>query len=104
ALEPAIDARTMEIHHDRHHAAYVSNLNTIAKDNPQIAQMPVEQMLAKLGELPDTIRTPVRNNLGGHANHTMFWQIMGPAGAQAGPSREARSRRRSSATLAGWKN
>jgi len=82
ALEPAIDARTMEIHHDRHHAAYVSNLNTIAKDNPQIAQMPVEQMLAKLGELPDTIRTPVRNNLGGHANHTMFWQIMGPGGAK----------------------
>src|SRR5262249_37079414 len=84
ALEPSIDARTMEIHHDRHHAAYVSNLNTIAKDNPQIAQMPVEQMLAKLGELPDTIRTPVRNNLGGDANHTMFWQIMGPGGAQPG--------------------
>ncbi len=84
ALEPSIDARTMEIHHDKHHAAYVGNLNTIAKDNPQIAQMPVEQVLAKLGELPDTIRTPVRNNLGGHANHTMFWQIMDPGGAKPG--------------------
>jgi superoxide dismutase, Fe-Mn family len=80
ALEPSIDARTMEIHYGKHHAAYVANLNAVAKDNPQIAQMPVEQVLAKLGELPDTIRTTVRNNLGGHANHTMFWQIMGPGG------------------------
>ncbi len=82
ALEPSIDARTMEIHYGKHHAAYVANLNTVAKDNPQIAQMPAEQMLAKLGELPETIRTTVRNNLGGHANHTMFWQIMGPGGGK----------------------
>src|SRR5437588_27480 len=80
ALEPSIDARTMEIHYGKHHAAYVANLNAVAKDNPQIAQMPVEQVLAKLGELPDAIRTNVRNNLGGHANHTMFWQVMGPPG------------------------
>jgi superoxide dismutase, Fe-Mn family len=80
ALEPSIDARTMEIHYGKHHAAYVANLNAVAKDNQQIAQMPVEQLLAKLGELPDTIRTTVRNNAGGHANHTMFWQIMGQAG------------------------
>ena len=80
ALEPSIDARTMEIHYGKHHAAYVASLNTVAKDNPQIAQMPLEQLLAKLGELPDTIRTMVRNNAGGHANHTMFWQIMGPGG------------------------
>ncbi len=80
ALEPHIDARTMEIHHDRHHVAYINNLNAIAKDNPQIAQMPVQDVLAKIGELPEAIRTPVRNNLGGHANHTMFWQIMGPGG------------------------
>jgi superoxide dismutase, Fe-Mn family len=82
ALEPHIDARTMEIHHDRHHAAYVANLNTIAKDNPQIAQAPIQDVLAKLGGLPETIRTPVRNNMGGHANHTMFWQIMGPGGGK----------------------
>jgi Fe-Mn family superoxide dismutase len=82
ALEPAIDARTMEIHYGKHHAAYVANLNAVAKDHPQIAQIPVQQMLAKLGELPDTIRTTVRNNLGGHANHTMFWQIMGPGGSK----------------------
>ncbi len=82
ALEPSIDARTMEIHYGKHHAAYVANLNAVAKDNPQIAQMPVEQVLAKLGELPDAIRTTVRNNLGGHANHTMFWQIMGPPGSR----------------------
>ncbi|HXW25373.1 MAG TPA: superoxide dismutase [Xanthobacteraceae bacterium] len=80
ALEPHIDARTMEIHHDRHHAAYVNNLNGFAKDYPQIAQMPIPDMLAKLADLPDAIRTGVRNNLGGHANHTMFWQIMGPEG------------------------
>lgn len=82
ALEPHIDARTMEIHHDRHHAAYVANLNTIAKDNPQIAQAPIQDVLAKLGELPEAIRTPVRNNMGGHANHTMFWQIMGAGGGK----------------------
>jgi Fe-Mn family superoxide dismutase len=82
ALEPHIDARTMEIHHDRHHAAYVGNLNTIAKDNPKIAQAPIQDVLAKLGELPEAIRTPVRNNLGGHANHTMFWQIMGAGGGK----------------------
>jgi Fe-Mn family superoxide dismutase len=80
ALEPHIDAKTMEIHHDRHHQTYVTNLNTVAKDNPSIGTMPLQDMLAKLGELPDTIRTAVRNNGGGHANHTMFWQIMGPGG------------------------
>jgi Fe-Mn family superoxide dismutase len=82
ALEPHIDARTMEIHHDRHHAAYVNNLNGIAKDNPQIAQAPIQDVLAKLAELPEAIRTPVRNNMGGHANHTMFWQIMGAGGGK----------------------
>src|SRR5262249_29956844 len=69
---------TMEIHHDRHHVAYINNLNGIAKDNPQIAQKPAQDVLAKLSELPEAIRTPVRNNMGGHANHTMFCQIMGP--------------------------
>jgi superoxide dismutase, Fe-Mn family len=82
SFEPHIDARTMEIHHGRHHAAYVNNLNNIAKDHGQLARMPLEEMLEKLGELPETIRTGVRNNGGGHANHTMFWQIMGKDGGQ----------------------
>jgi Fe-Mn family superoxide dismutase len=80
ALEPHIDARTMEIHHDRHHAAYVNNLNNVAKDHSRIAAMPLQDVLAKLGEMPEAIRTALRNNGGGHANHTMFWQIMGAGG------------------------
>jgi Fe-Mn family superoxide dismutase len=82
SLEPHIDARTMEIHHDRHHAAYVNNLNSALKDHGQVAQMPLEQILARLGELPEAIRTAVRNNGGGHANHSMFWQVMAKDGGQ----------------------
>ena len=82
ALEPHIDAKTMEIHHDRHHAAYVNNLNTAAKDHSQLANMPLHDMLAKLSELPEAVRTTVRNSGGGHANHTMFWQLMGPGGGK----------------------
>src|ERR1043165_6135576 len=80
ALEPHIDARTMEIHHDRHHQAYVTNLNTVAKDDAEIGTTPLHELLGHLADLPDNIRTVVRNNGGGHANHTMFWQIMGPGG------------------------
>ena len=83
SLEPHIDARTMEIHHDRHHQAYVTNLNNFAKDNPQIAAKPIPEVLANLNDVPEAIRTGVRNNMGGHANHTMFWQIMGPDGGKA---------------------
>ena len=83
AFEPHIDAKTMEIHHDRHHQAYVTNLNNFAKDNPQIADKPIPEVLANLNNVPEAIRTGVRNNLGGHANHTMFWQIMGPNGGKA---------------------
>jgi superoxide dismutase, Fe-Mn family len=82
ALEPHIDARTMEIHHDRHHAAYVANLNNAVKDHANIASMPLQDILAKLGEMPEAVRTALRNNGGGHANHTMFWQIMGPGGGE----------------------
>ena len=80
ALEPHIDARTMEIHHDRHHAAYVTNLNNAVKDHANVAKMPLQDILAKLAEMPEAIRTVLRNNGGGHANHTMFWQVMGPSG------------------------
>src|SRR6266702_3843784 len=82
ALAPHIDARTMEIHPERHHQAYVTNLNNIAKDHPEIAQKPITEVLAKLGELPESIGTLVRINLGGHANHTMFWPIMGLGGGK----------------------
>ena len=80
ALEPHIDARTMEIHHDRHHAAYVTNLNNAIKDHSKVAAMPLQDILAKLPEMPEAIRTVLRNSGGGHANHTMFWQLMGPGG------------------------
>jgi Fe-Mn family superoxide dismutase len=82
ALEPHIDARTMELHHSRHHAAAVNALNAAVKDHGQVAQMRLEQMLLKLAELPEDIRTAVRNNGGSHANHTMFWQIMAKGGGQ----------------------
>jgi Fe-Mn family superoxide dismutase len=78
--EPHIDAQTMTLHHDRHHAAYVANLNAAVKDHAALAAMQVQDLLAKLVEVPDTIRTAIRNNGGGHANHTMFWQIMGGSG------------------------
>ncbi len=82
ALEPHIDAKTMEIHHGRHHQAFITNLNNFAKDNPQIADKSVGDVLGNLGALPEAIRTGVRNSMGGHANHTMFWQIMGPNGGK----------------------
>src|SRR4051794_27489210 len=82
ALEPHIDAKTMEIHHDRHHQAYVTNLNNAVKDHSNVASMPLQDILAKLSEMPEQIRTVLRNNGGGHANHTLFWQIMGPRGGQ----------------------
>jgi Fe-Mn family superoxide dismutase len=80
--EPHIDAKTMEIHHDRHHAAYVANLNAAAKDYPELGKRPLHEILAKLAEVPEAVRTAVRNNGGGHANHTMFWKIMGGSGGE----------------------
>ena len=78
ALEPHIDAKTMEIHHDKHHQAYITNANNALKDYPDLAAKPVEELLANLNAVPEAIRTAVRNNAGGHANHTFFWKIMGP--------------------------
>lgn len=82
ANEPSIDAQTMELHHDKHHAAYVSNLNATVKDHPQVAAMPLAEMLGKLNELPEGIRGAVRNNGGGHAYHSMFWTVMGGKGGE----------------------
>ncbi len=80
ALEPHVSAKTMQFHHDKHHQAYVNNLNAALKDHPEIPNQPVEQLIANLSALPEAIRTAVRNNGGGHANHSLFWQIMKPGG------------------------
>jgi superoxide dismutase, Fe-Mn family len=82
ALEPTIDARTMEIHHDKHHGAYVTNLNA-ALEGSEWADRSIEEVLANIDAVPEEKRTAVRNNGGGHANHSLFWQIMGPAGGSA---------------------
>ena len=78
--EPHVDAQTMELHHGRHHKAYVDNLNTALAQDAATAAKPLQTILANLNAVPESIRTAVRNNGGGHANHTMFWQIMGGAG------------------------
>ena len=80
ALEPHIDAKTMEIHHTKHHQAYVTNLNNALKDHPDHQGKTIEDLIGHLDALPESIRTAVRNNGGGHANHSMFWQIMKPGG------------------------
>jgi Fe-Mn family superoxide dismutase len=78
ALEPHIDAQTMQIHHDKHHGAYVNNLNAALEKHPDLQSKSVEDLLREINKVPEDIRTAVRNNGGGHMNHTMFWQIMGP--------------------------
>jgi Fe-Mn family superoxide dismutase len=87
ALEPHIDARTMEIHYGKHHQAYITNLNTALKDQPALQNMPLEKLLASLDSVPEPIRNAVRNNGGGHLNHSMFWNMMSPTGGGA-PSGE----------------
>jgi superoxide dismutase len=82
ALEPYIDAETMELHHDKHHGAYVDNLNKALEPYPQLAELTIEDLLRHLDEVPETIRTAVRNNGGGHANHQFFWDILGPCAAR----------------------
>lgn len=78
ALEPHIDARTMEIHHSKHHQAYINNANTALKDHADLAALSGIQILQRLPSVPDAIRTAVRNNVGGHVNHSFFWEILGP--------------------------
>ncbi|HTX39164.1 MAG TPA: superoxide dismutase [Bryobacteraceae bacterium] len=88
ALEPYIDAQTMQIHHDKHHKAYVDNLNKAISGDPALAKMSVEELLERLNTLPVALRTAVRNQGGGHANHSLFWQTLCPAsqsGKPAGP-------------------
>jgi Fe-Mn family superoxide dismutase len=78
ALEPHIDAKTMEIHHDKHHQAYITNANKALEGHPDLAAKPVDELLADLNKIPEAIRTVLRNNAGGHSNHTFFWKIIGP--------------------------
>ncbi len=91
ALEPHIDKMTMEIHHGKHHAAYVNNLNAALEKHPELQSKSVEDLLRGLNSIPEDIRTAVRNNGGGHANHTMFWPIMAPnaGGAPTGAIADA---------------
>jgi Fe-Mn family superoxide dismutase len=80
ALEPHIDAKTMEIHHDKHHGTYVTNANAAIEKHPELASKSVEDLLWGINEVPEDIRTAIRNNAGGHSNHSIFWTIMGPGG------------------------
>jgi Fe-Mn family superoxide dismutase len=80
ALEPHIDARTMEIHHGKHHAGYVAKLNGALEGRSDLMEKSVENMLREFSDLPDELKTPVRNNGGGHANHSLFWTVMSPGG------------------------
>ena len=76
ALEPHFDTQTMEIHHSKHHQAYVNNANAVLVNLPEWEKLPAEELIARLAELPENVRTPLRNNAGGHANHSLFWQIL----------------------------
>ena len=91
AMEPYIDARTMEIHHDKHHAAYVTNVNKALEGHADLAALPVEKLIADLEKVPEAIRTVVRNNGGGHANHSLFWESLakGKGGEPSGGLAEA---------------
>ena len=80
ALEPVIDTKTMEIHHGKHHAAYVTNLNKALESLPDMQKVPIEKLIANLAQVPDAVRPAVRNNGGGHFNHTMFWSLMKKGG------------------------
>ena len=83
ALEPYIDARTMEIHHTKHHQGYVNKLNAALEKYPDLQNVPLENLLRNIASVPEDIRTAVRNNGGGHANHSLFWTVMGPNGGGA---------------------
>src|SRR5258705_12553765 len=91
ALEPHIDKQTMEIHHGKHHNAYVTNLNAALEKHPELQAKSIEDLLRGINTVPEDIRTAVRNNGGGHANHSMFWQFMGPnaGGAPSGAIADA---------------
>jgi superoxide dismutase, Fe-Mn family len=90
ALEPHIDAQTMTIHHDKHHAAYIAKLNAAVEGKPELAGKTVEQLVSNLSAVPESVRSAVKNQGGGHANHSLFWKIMAP-GAPSKPSGELKA-------------
>lgn len=83
AVEPAIDALTMEIHHDKHHATYVANLNKALESQPELQGKSLEDLLSDLNAIPEAVRTAIRNNGGGHANHSLYWEILTPGGSKS---------------------
>ncbi len=83
ALEPHLDARTMEIHHSKHHQAYITNANNALAGQPSLQKLAAEEILRSLGSVPDSVRTVLRNNVGGHVNHSFFWRVIGPNGGGA---------------------
>ena len=89
ALEPTIDEQTMHLHHEKHHNTYVTNLNAALEKHPEADPGTLEELLANIDSVPEDIRTAVRNNGGGHSNHSMFWQIMGPSGQGGGEPQES---------------
>ena len=98
ALEPHFDTQTMEIHHSKHHQAYVNNANAVLANLPEWEKLSAEELIARLAELPENVRTPLRNNAGGHANHSLFWQIL-----KTSTPCKASSKPPSSAISAAWK-
>src|SRR6185437_16107592 len=93
ALEPVVDEATMNLHHGKHHAAYVANLNAALKDHADLAALPLEELLRAVNsKVPESFRAAVRNNAGGHSNHSMFWKIMRPGGGGGGVPRRSRKR------------
>jgi Fe-Mn family superoxide dismutase len=103
ALEPHIDARTMEIHHDKHHAAYVTNLNKAVGEQPDLGKKPIEELISNLNAVPEKIRMAVRNQGGGHYNHTLFWQMMKKAGGGEPQGELAKAIEKSFNNYAGFK-
>ncbi len=103
ALEPHIDAQTMQIHHGKHHQAYVTNLNAALEGQPALAGLSIEALIADLSKVPDAQRTAVRNNGGGHYNHTLFWELMTPGGAKAPEAGLAKAIDAAFGGLAGFK-
>jgi Fe-Mn family superoxide dismutase len=103
ALEPHIDAQTMQIHHDKHHAAYVAKLNGTVEGHPDLQKKSVEEILRGIDSVPESIRTAVRNNGGGHANHSLFWTVMGPGGGGAPSGRLAEAIQRDLGGFDGFK-
>lgn len=103
ALEPSIDARTMEIHHDKHHAAYVTNLNGALEKAPELQSKSLDDLLQHLDSVPEAIRATVRNNGGGHWNHSMFWEIMAPNAGGEPTGKLADAIKKSFGDFAGFK-